>query len=127
MLNTLVKLDLMYNLVMVSVSSGEELMMRGDRIRMLREDRGLSQDALAHALSVGIATIQRVEYSKNTTTETIRLLAEFFLVSTDYLIGLTDNPQPGEPTDLTEPERAIISAIRRDDARTTIKIIAERF
>ena len=59
------------------------------RLRELRLEKGLKQSDVAQALNVTPATVTRWE---NKTQEpdylTLALLANFFNVSTDYLLGL---------------------------------------
>ena len=61
------------------------------KIRELRLEKGLRQSDIAKYLKVTPATVTRWE---NNTQEpdynTLALLAQFFEVSTDYLLGLED-------------------------------------
>ena len=67
----------------------------GNRIRSLRKARGVSQTDLGKALSFYKSRISDIENGKNSTTiENLYALAKYFDVSSDYLIGLTDNPDP---------------------------------
>lgn len=62
-----------------------------NRIRKLREKRGMNQEALAGLIGVSQQTISKVE--RNTEALGIDLLIEisdFFSVTTDYLLGLSD-------------------------------------
>ena len=61
------------------------------RIRFFRKERGLKQQELADALSVKLRTYQGYEYGESY-PEVAKLLAiaEFFGVSLDYLMGLSD-------------------------------------
>lgn len=57
----------------------------------LRKEKSLSQKKLADAIGVSQATIAKIEINRNeATAETIRKLATFFDVSSDYLLGLED-------------------------------------
>jgi len=67
-------------------------MLIGNRIRDLRIERNLSQQELADILSVTKVSICGYEIGKRTSSlETFILLADYFGVSTDYLLGRTDN------------------------------------
>lgn len=69
----------------------------GERIAFLREKRGLSQPQLAKKLNVGTSTIGMWETGKRgLKDETLKLIADFFNVSTDYLLGRTDE-QKNDP------------------------------
>ena len=61
------------------------------RMKELRLDKQLSQADLAKAMSVNQRTISNWEKSvRQPDFETLAMLAEFFQVSTDYLLGLED-------------------------------------
>ncbi|MBD5132751.1 MAG: helix-turn-helix transcriptional regulator [Clostridiales bacterium] len=65
--------------------------MFGTRLKELRADRGLSQQALAQQIRVSQKAIDYWERGVNEPKATyIVLLADFFGVSTDYLLGRTD-------------------------------------
>ena len=66
-----------------------------DHLRALREDRDLSQEAMAEFLNVHQTTYSDYELGySNMSAETLAKLAEFFDTSVDYLLGLTDEPRP---------------------------------
>jgi len=65
------------------------------RLRDMREDHDLSQDKLAEYL--GIAQTQYSRYERGVRAIPVDLLirlAVLYKTSTDYLLGLTDNPKP---------------------------------
>ena len=65
----------------------------GLRLLILRKQRKLSQGSIAELLGVSSAQVSDMENGK-TGTSLVRLvrLAEFYHVSTDYLLGITDDP-----------------------------------
>ena len=65
----------------------------GERLRAAREERGISQKTVAELLEVTRTQISDMENGK-TGTSLVRLvtLAEFYHVSADYLLGITDDP-----------------------------------
>ena len=66
--------------------------MIGTRIKELRRERALSQQALAQHIGVSQKAIDYWERSINEPKASyIVLLAEFFGVSSDYLLDITDN------------------------------------
>ena len=66
-----------------------------EHLRALREDRDLSQAAMAELLRVHQTTYSAYELGNtNMSSETLTKLAEFFHTSVDYLLGLTDEPKP---------------------------------
>ncbi|TGY53596.1 helix-turn-helix domain-containing protein [Ligilactobacillus murinus] len=64
------------------------------RLKELRHEKGLTQDELGKILNVSGKTIGTWERdSRQPNIETINELADFFGVTTDYLIGRTPTPQ----------------------------------
>ena len=67
------------------------------RIRNLREDNDLTQQNVADELNVNRRTYAAYENGVNSMTpETLIKIAEFYNVSVDYLLELTDNPKPNK-------------------------------
>lgn len=63
----------------------------GTRIREQRESKGISQKRLADFLKIKQNTVSQYENSiKRPSYEILVLLADFFEVTTDYLLGRTD-------------------------------------
>lgn len=98
--------------------------MRGDRLRKLREAAALSQEELAIRTQSSEPQIWRYENDPKTKPreDAIIRLAEFFNVSADYLIGLSDDPHVNV-RDLSDRERAAIDAWRRGERIEAIKAI----
>ena len=64
-----------------------------ERARELRKAAGLSQAELGKVLGLTQKAVSTMESGlRGTTIEKLVLLAEYFHVSTDYLLGLTDDP-----------------------------------
>jgi transcriptional regulator with XRE-family HTH domain len=65
------------------------------RIRDLREDRDLTQQAIANYINVNQTTYSRYESGVlDIPTSIIRALAVYHNTSVDYLLDLTDDPKP---------------------------------
>lgn len=65
----------------------------GERVYQLRKQAQLSQKQLGEVLGLSNRAICTMEGgSRGTTIEKLVLLAEYFHVSTDYLLGITDDP-----------------------------------
>lgn len=63
------------------------------RVKKLRKQRRLSQKELGEAIGLTAKSICTIEGGTRVTTiEKLILLAQFFEVSTDYLLGLKDEP-----------------------------------
>lgn len=66
----------------------------GLRIKELRKDKKLTQRELAQKLEIDNTTVSKWEadvYEPD--TNTLNKLADFFEVTTDYLLGRTENPK----------------------------------
>ena len=61
------------------------------RLRMLREEKGLSQDSVANALGIDRTTYVKYEHG-GSIKQSLQKLADFFEVSTDYLLARNENP-----------------------------------
>ena len=65
------------------------------RIRDLREDRDLKQKEMAKLLGVHQTTYSEYELGKiNVPVQVLHLLADFYGVSIDYLLGRTNEKTP---------------------------------
>lgn len=68
-----------------------------NRIKELRKEREINQDVLANLLGLEIAGISKLETGRvPLKDEYIIKLANYFNVSTDYLLGKTDIRNPEE-------------------------------
>ena len=66
----------------------------GQRVLEQRKKHGETQKELAQVVGVGDTQIIGIEHGRNTTTaERIALICEHYQVSSDYLLGLVDDPQ----------------------------------
>jgi transcriptional regulator with XRE-family HTH domain len=100
-----------------------------ERLKELRESRGLSQEALADTLGIPRSSITHYEKSEHgdrerlPRKERLEKIADYFGVSVDYLLGRTDDPSPYQnkdkpvnraflklPDDVTEEEREFLQA-----------------
>ena len=67
----------------------------GERIKALRKKSGVYQADFAKMLGLGVRAYARWENGELILTNIRQLvqMAEYFNCSTDYLLGLTDNPE----------------------------------
>ena len=64
-----------------------------DRIKLLREDRALTQEQIARQLALTQKTYSRYENGKRAIPLDVLIeLCNFHCVSLDYMLGLTNNP-----------------------------------
>lgn len=69
--------------------------MLGERLRRLRTQKKLTQTEFANKIGITRGTYAHYEINKRQPDyETLVKIAEFYNVSTDYLLGATDNPAP---------------------------------
>lgn len=65
-----------------------------NRIKDLREDRDLKQSELAEIINTSQQNLSNYEQEKSSPTKEIWIkLANYFEVTTDFLMGKTNNPQ----------------------------------
>ncbi len=101
-------------------------MLRGDRLKTLREDRGYTHQKLAELLDLGTSQVWRYEAGKTDPSGDILVrLAKVFDVSVDYLLGLVDDPTPTvlSENNLSPKERTVLAALRRGQNYEAIKLI----
>lgn len=100
-------------------------MLRPDRITALREARGWTQGQLMlevqRRLPAGEdfsrSTLTRLENGeRNPRALNVAALAQALGVSSDYLLGLTDDPTPSSPPDPDAPAAELVPLVRRLNA-----------
>lgn len=91
--------------------------MLGDRLKKLRTEKRITQEELGRKVNVTKVSISGYENgNRSPDTETLQRLADYFEVSTDYLLGRTQNQYSAELPNLTEKDK-------NDIARDLEKII----
>lgn len=78
---------------------------------------GLSQEQLAEALSISQKQVSKYERGENyPSAETLKSLAKTLDTSTDWLLGLSDNPNPIIPdTSLSMWQRRVMTLMTDKD------------
>ena len=67
----------------------------GQRLYEMRKKNHETQTDLGNVLGLAKSRVSEIESGKNTTTaEKIALICEHYKISADYLLGLTDDPEP---------------------------------
>ncbi len=75
------------------------------RIKAMIEDSDTRQKALAAALNINQSTFSNYVTGRTSTPpEVIAEIAQYFHVTTDYILGLTDDPAPPYPVSAGERE-----------------------
>lgn len=99
--------------------------MIAERIREAREAAGHTQTSLAELMGITHQQVWRWESGKIIPeAQKIALLAKALNVSSDYLLGLSDDPRrAAREGDLSQREQEIIMALRRDDLKTAMRAI----
>ena len=85
-----------------------------EKIKYLRENRGMTFQQVADIVGVGKSTVRKWETGdiKNLKRDKIQLLAEALGVNPGYLMGWNEE-EPQNEIVLTDKERRLISAYRR--------------
>lgn len=99
-----------------------------DRLKATRELRGWSQRELATMCGFGEKQIWRYENgNSDPSAEHLTVIAKALEVSTDYLVGLVDEPHKvweGEE-ELTAIERKLVNAVRGGRIVEALKFITD--
>ncbi|MBQ9729108.1 MAG: helix-turn-helix transcriptional regulator [Clostridia bacterium] len=65
---------------------------QGERLRQLRQEKGLTLREVALALNINLMTYAHYEHGdREPSIGMLKSLCKFYDVTSDYLIGLTDN------------------------------------
>jgi len=92
-----------------------------NRLKELRQEKGIKQTELARILSVGQQAISKYETGKlDIGTDTIAALCEIFGVTSDYLLGISSQRSHM----ISDADYAIIEAYHAadDDAKAIVAI-----
>ncbi|CAG0974802.1 hypothetical protein ANRL4_01498 [Anaerolineae bacterium] len=98
----------------------------GGRIKARRTQIGMTQLALAYAVETAPSQIYRYEKDENDPSGAVLIaLAKALRTTTDYLLGLVDDPEvhPLEP-ELNPDQRAAVDAITEEDYELASRILA---
>ena len=102
--------------------------LRRERLKALREERGWSQRELARRCGFGESQVRKYENGESDPSSTyLKLMGDQLDVSTDYLLGGSDNPR-GQFGDgqLDEAERIIVNIYRHEGWTGVIRLGAEK-
>lgn len=98
------------HLVLQYPGSEHEMPFRPDRLKEMREKRGLSQEELGHLIHSNQAQISRYELGgrKNPLSSMVEKMANALECSTDYLMGRTAIPE-SSVAELTPYEQNMVA------------------
>lgn len=100
---------------------------RPDRLRLMREKRGLSQRELSRLISIGENQINKYENGGGEPSLRILVLIAGQLgVTADYLLGLSDEPGGYAVMALDEDRRKLIEAYDMGNNTMLLRLIADR-
>ena len=96
-----------------------------ERFKSLCDAEGIKPNALGKKIGIGSATITQWKQGSDPSTEKLQQIATYFNVSSDYLLGTTDNTQSAK-SDI-EPEMAeaikLFTNLPPDKRALALKII----
>jgi len=109
-------------------TSGLEDSLLPQRLREIREQRGMSQHELGQLCRMGINQISRYETGRHEPSATNLIkIARILDVSVDYLLGLTNELRGFVVTqDLSLYEREVVDTFRREGWPGVFRLGAER-
>ena len=112
----------------MSVYSQDENLIFAERLKQERLKHNLTQQKLADLCGFGINQISRYESGdREPSLKALYKLAEVLRVSTDYLVGLTNNFQETiAPSSLGPYEREILDTFHKEGWAGIIHLGAER-
>lgn len=95
------------------------------RLKILREERKMSQQRLAIELNISQATISKYELETcEPDIAMIRQIAELFGVSSDYLLEISDDKVSVSSFGLTDAEKEVLFGFKRLDQMQKAKLQA---
>lgn len=88
----------------------------GERLIEVRKEYGYTRESLAKSLGISKYTLRNYELGATEPGHTfLKQISDFFHVSIDYLMGLTDEPEILDTFALSASEQTIIKKYRRLD------------
>lgn len=98
-----------------------------ENLKLLREQKGISQQGLAEQIGTNQQNIHRYEHGfYEPDIETMKRLAGFFETSIDYLVGNTDirhKIEPVERFELNEDEAALMEKYRKLGSNARLSVM----
>lgn len=102
------------------------MVLRADRLRAAREQRGLKQRELSEMCGMGETQINKYENGAGDPSATnLHAIATVLGVSTDYLLGLSDQPHEQSHLSLSPAEQRLLDAYATGDVATLLEMVLE--
>ncbi len=99
----------------------DSMALRIDRLQALREQKGWSQRELARRCGLGESMIRKYESTQtDPTTSSLKQIAEVLGASSDYLIGITNDPRGHMGDGVLNPDENLVLNTFRQDGWTGI-------
>lgn len=97
----------------------------GDRLRIARERKNLKQTQVKERTGINNKTLSGWENGlSEPDSESLKILANLYEVSTDWLLGRTDNPKPFSPETFTKDDFVYLPVLGR--IKAGYNLIAEQ-
>lgn len=98
----------------------------GDRIKELREEKGITQSELGSILGISGKTISNYEKSdRQPSLELISKISDFFQVSTDYLINGKESIATDKGVVKIKFKSGNLATIKKEETQLLIKMLEE--
>lgn len=99
----------------------------GERLKRARELSGISQRELASRVGLGEQQVYRYEREvSDPYLSNVIPIAKELNVSLDYLVGLSDDPNPKSIQTLSDGEAELIGAWRRGDLDAVLEMFRQK-
>lgn len=97
-----------------------------EKIKQLREDRNFTQKEVADSIDLNISVYKKIELGSRPIRENeLALIADFFDVSTDFLLNRTSDPTPPKRSEEDQLGDSILSHFRLNTADMEVEDIEE--
>ena len=101
----------------------------GERLITVRKEHGYTRESLANALGISKYTLRNYELGATEPGHTfLKQISDFFHVSIDYLMGLTNEQEILESLELNTSEKNIIKKYRDldDHGKEIVDVVLEK-
>lgn len=85
---------------------------RANRLYELRKSRNLTQTAVAYRLNLSLSRISAYENGENIPCDVLRVFANFYSVSIDYILRFSDRTVGGSGVNLHISEQKLLDLYR---------------